>query len=255
MGTLGAVGGAGTLGAPGTGGMAGAPGAGTGPGPGAAFAPHEGHWSAFGSTSAPHLGHFTGPASTVGGLKHIFGFSVLRWEPGDGSGLCRRRILAAARAFLPSSAYLRHLVPLLAIMEKPPGIVQIRILHRLRRYMTFEYTDCVSAYLQHAYNRSRPLDRESIPSNERRPAEDDPRKRGPEEPLPADAIRAMPRGPPKEPARGSAPEGPSHRANRRRPMPYGFPWSWCIPGMRVHRSRRRTRLRCNSHPRSRCRRR
>jgi hypothetical protein len=38
---------------------------------GSALAPHEGHWSSEGLTSAPHMGHFTGPASMVGGLKHM----------------------------------------------------------------------------------------------------------------------------------------------------------------------------------------
>ena len=70
-GAFGALGAFGAPGTPGAFGAAGAPGAAGMPGAGAALAPQLGHSSALGSTSAPHWGHFTGPASTVGGLKHI----------------------------------------------------------------------------------------------------------------------------------------------------------------------------------------
>ncbi len=71
LGAPGAPGAFGTPGAPGAFGAPGAPGTPGIPGAGVAFAPQLGHSVAVGSTSAPHLGHLTGPASTVGGLKHI----------------------------------------------------------------------------------------------------------------------------------------------------------------------------------------
>ena len=73
-GAFGAPGAPGAFGTPGTPGAFGAPGApGTPgmPGVGAALAPQLGHSFAVWGTSAPHFGHFMGPASTVGGLKHI----------------------------------------------------------------------------------------------------------------------------------------------------------------------------------------
>lgn len=76
FGALGAPGAPGAFGAPGAPGTPGAPGAPGMPGALVASAPQLGHLSAVGSTSAPHLGHLTGPASIVGGLKHIsFPFS------------------------------------------------------------------------------------------------------------------------------------------------------------------------------------